>query len=189
MITIGIQGAPGSFSEMAANTYVKKQDFLQYELKYLITSDTVVRSLNSGEIEYGVLAIENAQGGLVIESLYAIAQSQIHIVEMFPILIEQNLMILPGMSLDKLTAIHSHPQALRQCRNYLAKNHWGCTLVEADDTAESARRLQSGELEDTCAVIGNKNCAGLYGLQIISQNIHDLKENHTQFLVIKKYKG
>ena len=59
------------------------------------------------------------------------------------------------------------------------------SLIEADDTAEAARRLSEGVLPKTAAVIGNKNCADLYNLKIIEQDIHDLKNNLTLFLGVK----
>ena len=86
-----------------------------------------------------------------------------------------------------VTEIHSHQQALRQCKDYLADNFWTRPLIEADDTAESARRLSQGKLPKTAAVIGSKNCAELYGLNILEEDIHDLKHNLTLFLGVEKF--
>ena len=101
---------------------------------------------------------------------------------MFHIPIEQNLLALENVNIGDITEIHSHRQALRQCKDYLSENFWTRPLIEADDTAESARRLSENKLPKTAAVIANKACAKLYNLKIIKESIHDLKHNLTLFL-------
>ena len=93
----------------------------------------------------------------------------------------------PGMFIGDITEIHSHQQALRQCRDYLAEHFWTRPLIEADDTAESARRLKEGKLPLTTAVIGSKSCADIYGLVVLQENIHDLKNNLTLFMSVKRF--
>jgi prephenate dehydratase len=105
---------------------------------------------------------------------------------MFHIPINQNLLGLPGMYVGDVTEIHSHQQALRQCKDYLSKHFWTRPLIEEDDTAEAARRLSEGKLPKTTGVIANKACANLYGLDILQESIHDLKHNLTLFLGVKK---
>ena len=82
--------------------------------------------------------------------------------------------------------IHSHQQALRQCKDYLSEHFWSRPLIEEDDTAEAARRLAEGKLPPNAAVIANEACAELYNLEILEKSIHDLKHNLTLFLGIKK---
>jgi prephenate dehydratase len=93
---------------------------------------------------------------------------------------------LVGTHLGDITEIHSHQQALRQCKDYLSEHFWTRPLIEDDDTAEAARRLSEGKLSSTSGVIANKACAELYGLEILQESIHDLKHNLTLFLGIKK---
>ncbi len=131
--------------------------------------------------------MENAQGGVVIESIEALAKYQCKIIEMFHISVSQNLLAISDVNLGDIKEIHSHQQALRQCKNYLSENFWTRPLVEADDTAESARRLSEGELPHTVGVIGSKACADLYNLNILEEDIHDLKNNITLFLGVEKY--
>ena len=145
----------------------------------------MIRAVESDDISFGVFAMENAQGGVVIESVEALAEYRCRIVEMFHIPISQNLLALNDVFLGSVTEIHSHQQALRQCRNYLSEHFWTRPLIEADDTAEAARRLSEGKLPETAGVIGNKNCAELYDLKIIEEDIHDLKNNLTLFLGVE----
>jgi len=186
-IKIGVQGAKGSFSEEAGLIFSKNHGIDSAEIIYLISSDSVLENLELQTIEYGVFAMENAQGGVVVESIEALAKYQCKIIEMFHIPISQNLLARKDVHIGDIKEIHSHQQALRQCKDYLSENFWTRPLVEADDTAESARRLSDGELPQTVGVIGSKSCAKLYGLSILEEDIHDLKNNITLFLGVKKY--
>lgn len=186
MVKIGIQGNKGSFSEAAALEFIERKQITNHNIIYLISSEPVLTAVENNEVDLGIIAIENKQGGVVIESVYALAHHRCDIVDMFHILVRQNLLALPNKRLDQIKSIHSHHQALRQCRNYLADHFWSCPLIEENDTADAARRLKTGELPETAAVIANKSCAELYGLSILSEDIHDLKNNLTLFLGVKK---
>ena len=142
--------------------------------------------IESETVLFGVFAMENAQGGVVIESVEALAEYRCKIIEMFHIPVSQNLLAQHGVFMGDITEIHSHQQALRQCREYLAEHFWTRPLVEADDTAEAARRLSEGKLPVTVAVGGSEYCAELYDLNIVEKDIHDLKHNLTLFLGVEK---
>ena len=185
---IGIQGAKGSFSEQAAEVFSRNHGIKNYSISYLITSESVLESIESETIKYGVFAMENAQGGVVIESVEALARFRCEIIEMFHIPISQNLLVKKGVLLGDISEVHSHQQALRQCKDYLSEHFWSRPLIEEDDTAEAARRLSEGKMNDTAAVVGSKFCSDLYGLNIIEKDIHDLKNNLTLFLGVKKLK-
>ena len=186
MIKIGIQGGKGSFSEEAACEFAKNHGYDDFSVEYLISSETVLAFVEDEMVNYGIFAMENAQGGVVIESVEALAVHRCEIVEMFYITISQNLLGHHGVHLGDITEIHSHQQALRQCKDYLSEHFWTRPLIEADDTAEAARRLADGKLPKTAGVIANKSCADLYGLEILQESIHDLKHNLTLFLGVKK---
>ena len=184
---VGIQGASGSFSEEASRKFIENHGIKDAKIEYLISSKEVLRSVENYEVEYGIFAMENAQGGVVIESVEALANHRCKIIEMFQIPIEQNLLGIKGINIGDITQIHSHQQALRQCKNYLSDNFWTRPLIEEDDTAEAARRLSEKKLPETAAVIANKSCADLYQLEILQESIHDLKHNLTLFIGITKY--
>ena len=182
MKTIGIQGGKGSFSENAAQKFIIDHGLKDTRIRYLISSEIVLSSVEIGSVDFGVIAVENAQGGVVIESVKALSRHNCDIIEMFHIPIEQNLLALENVNIGDITEIHSHRQALRQCKDYLSENFWTRPLIEADDTAESARRLSENKLPKTAAVIANKACAKLYNLKIVKESIHDLKHNLTLFI-------
>jgi len=183
---IGIQGGKGSFSEEAAILFAKNHGIKDYKIVYLITSKAVIGAVESDEACFGIFAMENAQGGVVIESVQALAEFRCQIIEMFHIPVSQNLLARHGVLIGDITEIHSHQQALRQCKDYLAEHFWTRPLIEADDTAEAARRLSEGKLPKTIGVVGSKYCAELYDLNIVEQDIHDLKHNLTLFLAVEK---
>jgi len=189
MIIIGIQGVKGSFSEIAAKKFATSQTIEDYQLSYLTSSGNVLIAVENGDVNFGVFAMENAQGGVVLESVKALASHRCTIVDMFHIPISQNLIVPPGVTMDEITEIHSHRQALRQCRDFLSNYFWGCPLIEEADTAESARRLRDGELPKTAAVIANKACADIYNLELLQADVHDLKNNLTLFLAVKQFEN
>tara|TARA_B100000686_G_scaffold328323_1_gene388193 strand:- start:2306 stop:2869 length:564 start_codon:yes stop_codon:yes gene_type:complete len=186
MKSIGIQGGKGSFSEQAATQFAMNHGIDDFNIVYQISSESVLGGLESDETDYGVIAMENAQGGVVIESVEALARYRCSIIEMFHIPVDQNLLGIAGMNVGDITEIHSHQQALRQCKDFLSEHFWTRPLIEEDDTAESARRLSEGKLPKTAGVIANKACAKLYDLEILQESIHDLKHNLTLFLGVKK---
>ena len=186
MKSIGIQGGKGSFSEEAANQFVLNHGIDDFKIVYQISSASVLDGLDIGKTDFGIIAMENAQGGVVIESIEALAKYKCTIVEMFHISVDQNLLGVKGTNVGDITEIHSHQQALRQCKDYLSNHFWTRPLIEEDDTAEAAKRLSEGILPKTVAVIANKACADLYGLEILQDSIHDLKHNLTLFLGVKK---
>ena len=188
MKSIGIQGGKGSFSEEAANQFVLNHGIDDFKIVYQISSASVLDGLDTGKTDFGIIAMENAQGGVVIESIEALAKYKCTIVEMFHISVDQNLLGVKGTNVGDITEIHSHQQALRQCKDFLSEYFWTRPLIEEDDTAESARRLSEGTLPSTSAVIANKACAELYGLEILKESIHDLKHNLTLFLGLTKLK-
>ena len=183
---IGIQGIKGSFCEQAAHIFTKNHEIESYKIEYLVGAEPVFQAIENESTHYGILAVENAQGGVVIETLLALAKYRSDIVEMFHINISQNLMALEKITLGQVTEVHSHQQALGQCSDYLKEHFWSRPLIESKDTALAAKDLQSGKICQSAAIIGNEACAELYGLKILEKNIQDLKNNLTLFFAVKK---
>ena len=186
MKTIGIQGIEGSFSEEAAKSYCQKFGITDFKLEYLVSSMNVLDSLTKKTIDIGIFAMENAQGGVVIESVEALAKNQCKIIDMFYVEISQNLLAKDNIALGDIEEIHSHEQALKQCKDYLAEKFWSKKLVEQEDTAKAAQDLAEGKLPNHVGVIASRNSAQKYGLNILENDIHDLKKNLTLFLAVER---
>jgi prephenate dehydratase len=97
-----------------------------------------------------------------------------------------HLLALPGVKLEDLKVIESHPMALRQCTEFLHALK-GVELRESDDTALSAKRVKELKLKDTAA-IANEFAAKKFGLQILEKRIETHKKNFTRFLILTKRK-
>jgi len=184
-IKIGVMGAHGSFSEQAGKKYLHDINKTG-EILPLISAEAVLSAVEDGQVERGIFPIENSNGGIVLEAVYAMAKHRFAIEKMFEIDVHHMLLVKAGITASHITAISSHDQALKQCRMYL-KRIWG----EADikpyaDTAKAAADLATGILPDTTAVIAPRGCASLYGLEILEESIQDLKFNYTVFVVAYK---
>ena len=179
-------GQIGSFSEEAANYYCTKNKITNYELEYLITAENVLKALSKDKINLGIFPIENSNGGIVEEAIYAMSNYNFNIKEMFEIDIKHNLIIKPDTKPSDIQKITSHSQALKQCRMYLKRMWPGVDLEEYKDTAEAAKDLSSGKLSQDTAVIAPKICAQLYKLEVLEESIQDLKFNFTTFIVATK---
>lgn len=182
---IGVQGIAGSFSEIAALQVVHDRNLQNYQLEYLVSSENVLREIEFGQIPLGVVAVYNTIGGLVDETLLALAKYRCKINNIIAVEVVQNLMVLPGTQARAVTSIHSHPQAIKQSMKFLREHFAHAKIVEEADTAGSAQKLQQGELPPTAAVIGSRNCLQHYGLEILQAGIQEMKENFTQFLVVE----
>ena len=92
-LVVGIQGGRGSFNEDAARYYMSRTPEVPVEIVYLHTTERVLRALHEGEVDRGVFAIHNSVGGMVGESVAAMARYRFAIVEEFAIKIAHALMI------------------------------------------------------------------------------------------------
>jgi prephenate dehydratase len=185
MTTIAISGIKGSFSEEAASKFLKDQN-IEGEIVYATTADNTIQKVVSGETDYGLVPLENSNGGIVLETVHAMARYVFQIEKILEIDVQQNLITMPGLKMDEITQIVSHQQALAQCKFYLRRNWPTVEMIEYEDTALAAKDLHDGKLSNTTAVIASRTAAELYNLQVLEPSIQDLKFNFTSFLVITK---
>jgi prephenate dehydrogenase len=187
-ITIGIQGGKGSFNEEAIQYYLHRNNIDKYKIEYLHTSKNVLRALHVGDVDQGLFAIHNSTGGIVMESVVAMAQYKFSIIEEFAITISHALMIRKDANLKEITEIMSHPQVFAQCKRMLKQKYPNLKQVSGDaeliDHALVAKQLSEGKLPKNIATMGSKILAELYNLDIVEDNLQDLKENYTSFLLV-----
>lgn len=188
-LRIGVSGAHGSFSEQAGETYAEKNGSTEAQILPLVSVEKVLSALEAGEIERGIFPIENSNGGIVIEAVHAMAAHRFTIEGLFELDVHHMLLVAPGVNADEITAITSHDQALKQCRQYLKRKWPGVEIVEYPDTAKAAKDVGEGTLPRTTAAIAPRRCAKLYGLDVLEESIQDLKYNYTMFVVAVKREG
>src|SRR5687768_6464209 len=179
-LSVAIQGITASFHEVAALTYFTEP----IETIECLTFHQLCESLKSGKANYAVMAIENSIAGSILPNYFLLQEYHFSIVGELYLPIHMNLLALPGVSIDDIKTIESHPMAIRQCAEYLysLKN---IEIRESDDTALSAKRVKELKLKDTAA-IANEHAAKKFGLQILDKRIETHKKNFTRFLILTK---
>ena len=188
-IKIGVCGNKGSFSEEAAEYYCQKNGVENFEIEYLVTAEKTLSAVSGKKVDKGIFPIENSNGGIVIESVYAMSRHSFEIENIFEIDIKHFLLVKSGIKTSEITKVVSHPQALKQCRMYLERRWEKIELEEYADTAQAAKDLSGGGLGEKVAVIAPEICSKLYGLEIMEENIQDLKFNFTSFIVATEKNG
>lgn len=182
MKKIAIQGYPGAFHEIAARQY-----FHEHEID-IIPSDTFEDVISFVEKSKGnsagVMAIENSIAGSLIRNYKLLNRSNITIVGEIYLRIKQNLLVLPGSSIEDITEVHSHYMAIAQCASFF-KKYPNIKLVESEDTALSARKISQNHNRHIGA-IASELAAELYGLNNIGPGIETNKQNYTRFFIIDK---
>ncbi|OGZ01706.1 MAG: hypothetical protein A2946_01425 [Candidatus Liptonbacteria bacterium RIFCSPLOWO2_01_FULL_53_13] len=187
-IIYGIQGGKGSFNEEAIHYYLKREGISRYRIKYLYTAENVLRAIEEGTIDRGQLAIHNSAGGIVDESIEALARYKCEVVEKFAIKISHALMMRNDAKPSDITAIMTHPQVLAQCRRNLQKKY--PKLIQTSgkgkliDHALVAKKLGEKKLPKSVATMGSRILAELYHLTVVEDRLEDLKENYTSFLQV-----
>lgn len=180
-IRVSIQGYEGSFHQVAARQFFGKD----VEVIPCATFREVVKiAANKKESDGGVMAIENSIAGSILPNYNLLQKSNLQIMGEIYLHIRQHLLVNPGVQLEDIREVHSHPMALLQCMEYLEKHpHW--KLVETEDTALSAKHIRQRNSKHAAA-IASKLAAELFELHMIAPNIHTMKNNYTRFLVVQR---
>lgn len=185
-LSLGVMGEEGSFSQAAGELWLQNHQIDDAKIICLSNAEKVYDALDYGSIQIGLLPIQNAVGGMVQESVLGLARYRCKITGFFPFLVQQCLMARRDDMRKTPLSIHSHPQALRQCKAYLKKHFPEVRQSEEEDTAGSARMLAAGELPEGAWVIAPEKCAELYGLKLLKKGIQDLSHNVTDFVTVVK---
>jgi len=175
-LKVGFLGPEGTFTQQA----VYKQFGHSVRALPLTSIEEVFHEVESGTADFGVVPIENSSEGTVNNTLDMFLTSPLGICGEVELRIHHNLMGRMA-ALGDVQRICAHPQALAQCRGWLAENFAGVEKVPVSSNAEGARRARD---EDGTAAIGPMAAAELYGLNILVPEIEDRADNTTRFLVI-----
>ena len=175
---VTIQGYEGSFHQVAARQFFGKH----VEVIPCATFREVVQiGEDTKQSDGGVMAIENSIAGSILPNYNLLQKSKLQVIGEVFLSISQNLLVYPGVKLEEIKEVHSHPMAILQCLDYLENRDW--KLVETEDTALSAQQIRQHKSKHTAA-IASKFAAQLYDLDVIGPDIHTLKNNITRFLIM-----
>jgi prephenate dehydratase len=176
---VTIQGYEGSFHQVAARQFFGKN-------VEVITCGTFKEVVCIGEdkkqSDGAVMAIENSIAGSILPNYNLLQKSKLQVIGEVYLSISQNLVANKGVKLEDIKEVHSHPMAILQCLDYLEKYNW--KLVESEDTALSAKMVQQHKSKHIAA-IASKFAAQLYDLNVLTPDVHTLKNNITRFLIME----
>lgn len=176
---IAIQGFEGSFHQAAA------RKFFGNEVEVICCStfrDVVKIADDESRSDGGLMAIENSIAGSILPNYNLLQKSNLKITGEIYLQIDQNLLVNPGVALEDIREVHSHPMALLQCTDFLEKHGW--KLIETEDTALSAQHIHQHKSKHIAAIAGEL-AAELFSLNMIAPNIHTQKNNYTRFWVLQ----
>ncbi len=142
----------------------------------------VFAEVDKGEVDYGVIPIENSAEGVVFQSLHSfdiLVGSDLKIVSQVYLPIVLNL--ISNSPLEEVERVYSKDQAIAQCRGWLRRHASQAERVEASSTSEAVRIAAT---EEGSAAIASAQAAKEFGLPIIGESIQDMNKNVTRFLVI-----
>lgn len=180
MKKIGYLGPRGTFTGAAAIKYCGESPA---ELVCCSSLPEIVAAVESGLLDEGVVPLENSTEGAVGQVLDLVARTPgIMFCGEVIINVSHNLLARPGTEKKLIRRVLSHPQALAQCRDFLARELPGALTEDAASTARAAG-IVAGSREPWAA-IGTDLAAGEYGLEILASGIQDCSENATRFIVL-----
>lgn len=177
-IKVGYQGLKGANGHEATLKLFPNAENVNYK-----TFSDVFDAVNSGEISYGVLPVENSTAGSVSAVYDLILKHRFYIVGALDLPIDYCLAGLKQSEFSDIEKVWSHPQSLSQCANYIAAHNFEATPFA--NTAVAARDVADEKRLNVAAICAYK-AAEEYGLKILDNHLQDDKGNTTRFIVISK---
>ncbi len=176
-LPVAFTGARGAYSQRAAERF-----FGAARPGLTCSSATeAVRAVVGGRASHAVIPVENSITGPFPGVAEAFFEGQVVVTGEVELPIRHCLLAAPGTRLEDLTVVTSHPSALAQCRDLLTG--WGVATQPANDTAQAAQDLaRTGD--KALGVLGSRELAATYGLEILAEGLSDRANNRTRFFVL-----
>jgi prephenate dehydratase len=181
-LRVGFQGEHGAYSEQA----VVKHFGAGVETVPIKSIREVFNLTQVGAIDVGVVPIENSIEGSVSESYDMFLTSSAKVIGEEVVRVVHCLISLPTSKMSDIKVVYSHPQALAQCRNFVASMFAEPRVTY--DTAGSVGIIKDGKIANAAA-IASQRAAEIYEMKILKKGIEDYGRNFTRFLVISKSEG
>jgi prephenate dehydratase/chorismate mutase len=175
---IAFQGEHGAYGEAASRAW--NSHLVPFPCRSFAE---VFEGVQRGLYEYGIVPVENTLGGSVDQVNQLLIRADLHVVGAVELPVRHCLLALPDTDHREIRSVYSHPQALSQCRQFLARNN--LEPVPYTDTAGAAKMLAETRPKRSAA-IASRFSARLYNLEIIKEGVEDIARNMTRFLVLSK---
>lgn len=183
-LSVAFQGELGAYSQSAVYRFFGSRSVRVVPLPTLQEVFSSVISSKPSAPDLGMVPLENSTAGSVGESFDFLASSRVRIVGETSIPIRHCLIVSPGAQFSGIRKVMSHPQALSQCRRFLAKEGKGWQQVPAYDTAGSVKMIAESRLTDTAA-IASELAGKIYGMRVTRKGIEDDHTNATRFVLVE----
>lgn len=176
---VACQGVEGSYADKACSRL-----FDMPSTMYFSNFESVFNAVEKGFCQYGVLPIENSSAGSVTEVYDLMVRHKFYIVRSLKLHISHSLLAKRGTKLENVREIISHEQALQQCSNFL-KSIPNVKITVFENTASAAKYVAESGRTDIAA-ISSLDCAKLYGLETLRNDVQNNGNNFTRFICIAK---
>jgi len=185
---LGFLGPRGTFTEVALRATVDEIGPEGKARRFVPFADVhdTIEAVANGEVDCAIVPIENSIEGSVSATVDILAHEidNLQIVREVRIPVRHQLLARPGVRLEDITRVISHPHANAQCRNWLRKNLPGREVEAANSTAEAVERV--ARTDQPWAAIGNELAGEQYGCVILAPDIEDHKDNETRFVFLAR---
>ena len=180
-LKVAYSGVEGAFAHIAAGRIFPDSNRIPFR-----DFKSAYNAVVNGDADVAVLPIENSYAGEVGQTIDLMFSGGLFINGIYELEIHQNLLGVPGATVDDIKKVTSHTQALGQCHDYIKFR--GFDVEEATNTAIAAKKV--AELNDkSLGAIASVETAEIYGLKILETNINKSGENTTRFAVLSKVKA
>ncbi len=175
---IACQGTAGAYSEAAC-----KKLFGDKPTVFYTSFEDVFNAVETNEADFGLLPLENSTIGNISETYELMSKHNFNICSLVRVEITHCLAAAKGASADTVKYVYSKEEALEQCSEFIKEN--GLIRREYANTALSAELVRDRN-DPSIACICSKQCAELYGLEILNDRIADAYPNYTRFICFSK---
>lgn len=177
---VGYLGPPGTFSEEAALEYARAAVHVDFR-----DIPGVVRAAERGEVDEALVPLENStEGAVTVTADLLVHRSELKIRREVVVSIHHCLLAARDVSLEDVRVVYSHPQALAQCRGYLARHLPGAAPVASLSTVSAVHDMQAAGA--TAAAISSRRAAHVLGAHVRASEIEDIPGNRTRFVVLAR---
>ena len=178
-IVVAFQGEIGAYSEGAATQFFGPS----IQVKPCESFDDVFKVVEKGEVQFGIVPIENSLEGSISRVYDLLLDSSLKVCGETELRVVHCLIASPETRLDAIKKVYSHPQALGQCQAFL--KHLGVEAIPTYDTAGSVKMIKEKGISDGAAIASTR-AAEIYGMQIIAREIEDNPNNFTRFFILAR---
>ncbi|MFW6005834.1 MAG: prephenate dehydratase [Candidatus Bipolaricaulota bacterium] len=179
---VSFQGEPGAYSEQALHKYFEEEE-IRVDGVPCESIEDVILEVESGKASDGIIPVENSIGGYVDRSYKLISQGNVHVNGEVYLRVRHSLLAIDGTELSQVDTVYSHPQALKQCREFLSDLEVETRATY--DTAGSAKMVREKK-DSRLAAIASKFAGKKYGLKVLMEDIQTAGNNHTRFLLVSR---